>query len=305
MHSHLITFTGPITTTYSQIAPNLLPSPDCSPEPKVGNTTSCTTTQIYPWGIAGFPAEPTPSRVPRAVSRAPPPPPTPVAEARGQDFPSRISGGSGWSFPSLVPSGPFHHPCGATPAKLPWPPACWFSRKPWQAGQGKGRGGVSAEVSSHCPHSSFSSPLLLQDANPSTRPGGAQPLPPLSIHRLSRPLLSVHLSRYPTPPPDTPVTHAFCPSSNGQLACRPHIHVAHTWDAPSHPQGIHLEALLFPALQSLLCDPPASWHTIRLLLTCVPSLPQDYTPEDRGPHPSVHHAVLSTEPRAWHLGDTR
>lgn len=140
MHSHLITFTGPITTTYSQIAPNLLPSPDCSPEPKVGNTTSCTTTQIYPWGIAGFPAEPTPSRVPRAVSRAPPPPPTPVAEARGQDFPSRISGGSGWSFPSLVPSGPFHHPCGATPAKLPWRPACWFSRKPWQAGQGKGGG---------------------------------------------------------------------------------------------------------------------------------------------------------------------
>lgn len=106
MHSHLITFTGPITTTYSQIAPNLLPSPDCSPEPKVGNTTSCTTTQIYPWGIAGFPAEPTPSRVPRAVSRAPPPPPPQLQKPEARTFPPESLVGQVGHFQVLFPQAP-------------------------------------------------------------------------------------------------------------------------------------------------------------------------------------------------------
>ena len=195
MHSHLITFTGPITTTYSQIAPNLIPSPDCSPEPKVGNTGPLAQPPKYiPGASPAFLQNPRPPECPGSEqSPSPTPHPSCRSQRPGLSLPNlwwvRLVISKSCSLRPLPPS-LWRNPSQASLA------SCMLVFQEALAGWAGEGGGVSAEVSSHCPHSSFSSPLLLQDANPSTRPGGAQPLPPLSIHRLSRPLLSVHLSRY-------------------------------------------------------------------------------------------------------------
>lgn len=82
MHSHLITFTGPITTTYSQIAPNLIPSPDCSPEPKVGNTGPLAQPPKYiPGASPAFLQNPRPPECPGSEQS---PSPTPHPSCRSQ-----------------------------------------------------------------------------------------------------------------------------------------------------------------------------------------------------------------------------
>lgn len=295
MHSHLITFTGPITTTYSQIAPNLIPSPDCSPEPKVGNTGPLAQPPKYiPGASPAFLQNPRPPECPGSEqSPSPTPHPSCRSQRPGLSLPNlwwvRLVISKSCSLRPLPPS-LWRNPSQASLA------SCMLVFQEALAGWAGEGGGVFLQRSPPIALTPASAALCCCRTQTPQR-GLAEPSP------------SLHLAFIASPAPSSlstsPGTHAFSPSSNGQLACRPHIHIAHTWDAPSHPQGIHLEALLFPALQSLLCDPPASWHTIRLLFTCVPSLPQDYAPEDRGPHPSVHHAVLSTEPRAWHLEDTR
>ena len=196
MHSHLITFTGPITTTYSQIAPNLIPSPDCSPEPKVGNTGPLAQPPKYiPGASPAFLQNPRPPECPGSEQSPSPTPPPQLQKPEARTFPPESLVGQVGHFQVLFPQAPSTILVAQPQPSFLGVLHAGFPGSLGRLGRGRG-GGVSAEVSSHCPHSSFSSPLLLQDANPSTRPGGAQPLPPLSIHRLSRPLLSVHLSRY-------------------------------------------------------------------------------------------------------------
>lgn len=235
---------GSIAIIHPRIAPNFIPSPDCSPELRTltSDASYAITRKCLPREWGGH-RTPCPAQcVTRQLSCEPHPPERPESEAKSRSFVLKSSSTqiSRPSPRSLVPSGPAHRPpCFAPAEPLAASLASWILVSPYL----------------HCSPRAPQSPAPGFPApaqRPSWRPTAA-PCKPSPGPR-GQPVLLLCRSLSP-PPLFTPKRTPWIPVPRRSLRHRPSRYCASLptarWGEPGRPR------LLLPAVPS---TQPIAWH---------------------------------------------